>query len=113
VTEGSRSWPANASAGSPGNSCCSPKISTYTKNSVGTTSASRRSRKVVIGYGIAELGPSTLRPYIQMREDVTMPADPGNEKPKSDVLAENTRSATVRTCSPSRVELWGAMRGTV
>ena len=42
-----------------------------------------------------------------------MPADPGNEKPKSDVLAENTRSATVRTCSPSRVELWGAMRGTV
>src|SRR5438552_7342082 len=50
MTEGSRSSPASAIAGSPGNSCCKPKISTDTKNNVGTISAIRRSRKVVMRY---------------------------------------------------------------
>src|SRR6478736_8116445 len=45
MASGSRSSPASAVAGSPGRSCCSPKIRTETKNSVGTIVASRRSRK--------------------------------------------------------------------
>ena len=39
---GSCSSPASATAASPGSSCCSEKISTETKNSVGTSTASRR-----------------------------------------------------------------------
>ena len=39
---GSCSSPASARAASPGRSCCSEKISTETKNSVGTSTASRR-----------------------------------------------------------------------
>src|SRR5205814_10516435 len=38
---GSRSSPASAIAGSPGSSCCSPKIRIETKNSVGSRVASR------------------------------------------------------------------------
>src|SRR5215469_4820345 len=48
MTAGSRSSPASAVAGSPGNSCCSPKINNDTKNRVGTISAIRRKRKVVM-----------------------------------------------------------------
>src|SRR5262249_39398449 len=45
ITAGSRSSPAMTSAGSPGNSCCSEKISTDTKNSVGISWKMRRTRK--------------------------------------------------------------------
>src|SRR3990170_1179834 len=48
MVSGSRSSPASATAGSPGRSCCSPKIRTETKNSVGTIVARRRSRYFVI-----------------------------------------------------------------
>src|ERR1043166_742520 len=44
MTFGSRSSPAIAIAGSPGRSCCSPKIRIETKNSVGTIAASRFAR---------------------------------------------------------------------
>src|SRR5439155_17738729 len=46
MTAGSRSSPAITSAGSPGSSCCSEKISTDTKNSVGMSWTIRRARKV-------------------------------------------------------------------
>src|SRR5947209_17057135 len=46
ITAGSRSSPAITSAGSPGSSCCSEKISTDTKNSVGMSWTIRRARKV-------------------------------------------------------------------
>src|SRR5579863_7502445 len=49
MTAGSRSSPAIASAGSPGNNRCSPKINSDTKNRVGTISAMRRTRKAIIG----------------------------------------------------------------
>src|SRR5258706_9429879 len=49
MTLGSRSSPASAIAGSPGSSCCRPKISTDTKNSVGMIAASRFSRKSSTG----------------------------------------------------------------
>src|SRR6266446_3236925 len=49
MTLGSRSSPASAIAGSPGSSCCSPKISTDTKNSVGMIAARRFSRKSSTG----------------------------------------------------------------
>src|SRR6266852_5747160 len=48
MTLGSRSSPASAIAGSPGSSCCSPKISTDTKNSVGMIAARRLRRKLSI-----------------------------------------------------------------
>jgi hypothetical protein len=44
MTFGSRSSPAIAIAGSPGSSCCSPKIRIETKKSVGTIAASRFAR---------------------------------------------------------------------
>src|SRR5712664_1718981 len=44
TTFGARSSPASAIAGSPGSSCCSPKIRIETKNSVGTRVARRCSR---------------------------------------------------------------------
>src|SRR6185312_15499230 len=49
ITAGSRSSPARTIAGSPGRSCCSPKISTDATNSVGTICAMRRTRYVSIG----------------------------------------------------------------
>src|SRR3954471_5757501 len=48
MTSGSRSSPAITSAGSPGSNCCSEKISTETKNSVGTICIRRRARKLNI-----------------------------------------------------------------
>ncbi len=45
ITAGSRSSPAMTRAGSPGSSCCSEKMITDTKNSVGTSCRSRRPRK--------------------------------------------------------------------
>src|SRR6516225_6165020 len=60
MTAGSRSSPANAVAGSPGNSCCSPKINSDTKNRVGTIRAIRRRRNVVM-YEEASLHPDPLR----------------------------------------------------
>src|SRR5438270_5784456 len=57
MTAGSRSSPASAVAGSPGNNCCSPKISSDTKNNVGTISAIRRSRNVVINQTSLQLDP--------------------------------------------------------
>src|SRR4051794_4896439 len=50
ITAGSRSSPAITSAGSPGNSCCSEKISTDTKNSVGINCIRRRARKLSMGH---------------------------------------------------------------
>src|SRR5689334_4182926 len=44
MTLGSRSSPAMAIAGSPGRSCCSPKISTDTRKTVGTIVARRLAR---------------------------------------------------------------------
>src|SRR5215470_7840537 len=44
MTAGSRSSPAITSAGSPGSNCCNPKISTDTRNSVGTSCSNRRGR---------------------------------------------------------------------
>src|SRR5258708_1084299 len=44
-TLGSRSSPAMISAGSPGSSCCRPKISIDTRISVGMICSSRRVRK--------------------------------------------------------------------
>src|SRR5450759_1662321 len=49
MTLGSWSSPASAVAGSPGNSCCSPKIRMETKNSVGTIVARRWRRNLNIG----------------------------------------------------------------
>src|SRR5258708_18223292 len=49
MTLGSRSSPASAIAGSPGSRCCSPKMSTDTKNSVGMIAARRFSRKSSTG----------------------------------------------------------------
>src|SRR5437899_1612559 len=48
MTFGSASSPAIASAGSPGRSCCSPKIITDTKKRVGMMVARRRARKASI-----------------------------------------------------------------
>src|SRR3981189_2724372 len=45
MTAGSRSSPAMTSAGSPGNKCCSEKISTDTKNNVGMICRIRLPRK--------------------------------------------------------------------
>src|SRR5438445_3625423 len=45
MTSGSRSSPAITSAGSPGSNCCSEKIRTETKNSVGINWTTRRARK--------------------------------------------------------------------
>src|SRR6266542_1265281 len=45
MTSGSRSSPAMTNAGSPGSNCCSEKISTDTKNSVGMSWTTRRARK--------------------------------------------------------------------
>src|SRR5471032_2271423 len=45
---GSRSSPAMISAGSPGSSCCRPKISIDTRISVGMICSSRRVRKTSI-----------------------------------------------------------------
>jgi len=42
TTFGSRSSPAIAIAGSPGSNCCSPKIITDTKKSVGMMAPRRR-----------------------------------------------------------------------
>src|ERR1041384_829319 len=57
MTAGARSSPASAVAGSPDNNCCSPKISSDTKNNVGTISAIRRSRNVVINQTSLQLDP--------------------------------------------------------
>src|SRR5215210_5447913 len=48
MTSGSFSSPAMTSAGSPGSSCCSPKISTDTKNSVGRSWTSRLAKRLSI-----------------------------------------------------------------
>src|ERR1051325_4197862 len=59
-TSSLRSSPARASAGSPGRSCCSPKIRIETKNSVGTIRARRCSRY----FSIASLRhPQPLQPH--------------------------------------------------
>src|SRR6266478_2288442 len=49
MTLGSRSSPAITRAGSPGSKCCSEKIRTDTKNSVGINCNRRLARKFSIG----------------------------------------------------------------
>src|SRR6476620_756209 len=48
MTFGSRSSPARMTAGSPGSSCCNPKISIETKTSVGRIVATRLTRNSII-----------------------------------------------------------------
>src|SRR6476646_8954575 len=49
------------SAGSPGNSCCSEKISTDTKNSVGISWTTRRARKFSMAPLVPRLRPRSLQ----------------------------------------------------
>src|SRR3954467_12701300 len=65
MTAGSRSSPAITSAGSPGNNCWSEKISTDTKNSVGTICTMRRARKFSI---VARLF-RTMSPSLKLKPD--------------------------------------------
>src|SRR3954451_3586464 len=61
MMSGSRSSPAITSAGSPGKRCCSEKIRTDTKNSVGISCSRRLVRKVSIA-GYFGLLSSSLQP---------------------------------------------------
>src|SRR3954447_17138062 len=61
IEAGSRSSPAIATAGSPGSSCCSPKMRIETKNSVGTIAAMRARRKRPIDAAALEL--QSLEPH--------------------------------------------------
>src|SRR5436190_17809069 len=67
MTSGSRSSPAMTSAGSPGNSCCSEKISTDTKNSVGISWTMRRARK----FSMARSVPGSRFRSLQLQPDHT------------------------------------------
>src|SRR5208282_1253786 len=51
MTSGSRSSPASTRAGSPGSSCCSPKMMIETKTTVGTAITRRRMRKASMAAG--------------------------------------------------------------
>src|SRR6185295_3230385 len=57
MTSGSRSSPAMTSAGSPGSNCCSEKISTDTKNSVGINWTTRRARKFSMALSVSPARP--------------------------------------------------------
>src|SRR6476620_11721522 len=61
MTSGSRSSPAMTSAGSPGSNCCSEKISTETKNSVGISWTTRRARKFSMALSVSRARPSSLQ----------------------------------------------------
>src|SRR6185436_6592560 len=58
MTSGSRSSPAITSAGSPGSNCCSEKIMTDTKNSVGISCRMRLPRKFSMGRFVSRASPS-------------------------------------------------------
>src|SRR5258706_13788087 len=66
ITVGSWSSPPMAIAGSPGRSCCSPKISTDTRKSVGRIAERRFARKATI----AVLVRSALLQALQAHEAV-------------------------------------------
>src|SRR5258705_13621815 len=76
MTFGSRSSPAIATAGSPGRSCCSPKISTDTKKSVGMIAARRLMRKFVMVVAPAKAGAQSHLQALHADEPVGNRAQP-------------------------------------
>ena len=67
MTVGSCSSPARIFAGSPGSSCCRPKISIDTSTSVGTTVPRRRARKPSIEANEARARLRAVRRHLQPR----------------------------------------------
>src|SRR5262249_6657200 len=69
MTSGSRSSPAMTSAGSPGRSCCSKKMITDRKNSVGTSCSSRLPRNVSMARSASRRSPKYRRPLSELQPD--------------------------------------------
>src|SRR5687768_1467117 len=72
TTAASCSSPASATAGSLGSRCCSEKMSTDTKNSVGTSTASRRamySQSVIRRRPSVQLHPAHTDDAVRMRRE--------------------------------------------
>ena len=101
MTVGSRSSPASICAGSPGSSCCSPKISIETKISVGTICASRLSRNSSIG-GLGVAAQFSFRPVTRSRPSGTSrtPRELGVVGPQPVAVVQvDDRAAPSSTCA--------------
>src|SRR5262245_18243668 len=66
---GSRSSPAKTSAGSPGNNCCSEKMMTDTKNSVGPSCSSRLPWKLSTPAPLGPPGRTIASSLLQLEPD--------------------------------------------
>src|SRR5262245_39793816 len=69
MTCGSRSSPAMTSAGSPGSNCCSEKMMSDTKNSVGASCSSRLPRKLSTTAALVLPDRASASPLLQLEAD--------------------------------------------